>query len=120
MRSAHEEIDIVINNESSDPTWIHEGKYILGECKNWSKKVDCDQINDFRRKLETKFKRVKLGLFIAVSGVKERVRSDLHANSKGELAIVLLTKEHIQELVRVQDRNALLKRYVDEGIIKHF
>lgn len=120
VRSPHEEIDIVINNESSDPAWKHEGKYILGECKNWSSKVDRDQIDAFRRKLETKFKRVKLGLFIAVSGVEERVRSDLHANSKSELAVVLLTREHIEELVEARDRNVLLKKYVDEGIIKHF
>ncbi|MDT5272959.1 MAG: hypothetical protein QOH49_5145 [Acidobacteriota bacterium] len=57
-----EEIDIVIRNESTHPTWQKESSLILVECKNWhSKRVGQNEFELFQSKIEKRVGRCRLG-----------------------------------------------------------
>ncbi len=42
-----EEIDLLIQNASTDPFWSKESPYFLAECKNGSKPVGVDEFRSF-------------------------------------------------------------------------
>ncbi|MFC7166479.1 restriction endonuclease [Halospeciosus flavus] len=73
------EVDVVARYEGKDDyTFFEEyNRYVMVECKNWSKSIGAKQIRDFKGKLQTS--NVDLGIFFAQDGVT--------GGSRGEFAL---------------------------------
>ncbi|WP_435097445.1 restriction endonuclease [Halarchaeum sp. P4] len=76
MFTATSEVDVVARHEGvRDYTLFDEySRYILIECKNWSKPVGAKQIRDFKGKLQASG--VNLGVFFSQSGVTGGTRGE--------------------------------------------
>jgi CheY-like chemotaxis protein len=109
LKNAIEEIDILLRNESADPSWEKEGAYFLFECKNWSKPVGRSEIDVFMRKLERRHQRCKLGFFVAFGGFTNPADKVQLADSKDDVLAVLMDGEDLARLVAPGDRSAVLK-----------
>lgn len=116
-RTADEEIDILIRNESTDPFWHNEGAYILGECKNWSRPIDPREIDRFRMKLQRRYGRSKLGFFIAAAGFTSGVESTLLAGREGSALVVCINRADLEELVLARDRAEKLKALHSRAVV---
>lgn len=116
-RTIDEEIDVVVRNESTDPYWMKQGSYLLGECKNWSGRVDRKELDAFRMKLQRSRGRAELGFFVSVNGFTEGFRTAREAARESGVAIVLIDAAGIDALVQSADRNATLKELCDRSLI---
>lgn len=115
--STDEQIDLLIPNGSPDPFWQRESQYFLGECKNWSKKVDPKEMDALRQKIERRFGRCRLGFFIAVGGFTKGFGTVLQAEHKGDVLIVPIGREQLEELVNARDRNEKLKELHRRAVV---
>ena len=68
IRTAPEEIDISILNDSDDPRFRRELALLLSECKNWMGKCGKDEFVIFREKIENRNRRCSLGFLISWNG----------------------------------------------------
>ncbi|MDC0715194.1 restriction endonuclease [Stigmatella sp. ncwal1] len=117
-KSLDEQIDIVIPNESTDPFWQQaHSQYILGECKNWSKAVERRELDVFIKDIERRYGRSRLGFFISIGGFTKGFASALAAERQGDVLVVALDANRVDELVHAKDRNAKLKEIHDRALM---
>ena len=100
VRTATEEIDISILNDSAEPRLRRESALILSECKNWSGKCGKGEFVVFREKLENRNQRCSLGFLISWNGFTGTVTKELLRGSREELLIVPVTGEDLRSAVR--------------------
>jgi ActR/RegA family two-component response regulator len=113
-----EEIDITFSNESHHPRWQKESSLILVECKNWlSKRVGKNEFVSFREKIENRFGRCSLGFLICVEEFAETVTKEMLRSSKGDLLVVPIDGEKLQQLVESQNRNQLLLDFLTNATL---
>ena len=120
VRLASEEIDIVIFNESVDKFWERFGSLILVECKNWShrRRPGRKEFDQFYLKIKRRSGRdCRLGFFVTAHGVTKTFLAELGRISQEETLIVPLTLKDLWNLIRADDRSALLKKHVAGGIL---
>ncbi|MDC0677454.1 response regulator [Sorangium atrum] len=109
LRNEVEEIDIIVQNRSTDPFWQKESPYLLVECKNWSKHVGSKELRDLWAKMEGRFDRCRLALLVAPGGIADTVRQlQLRKAEKG-LLVVLIGPGDLDELVQRRDRSDALQ-----------
>jgi hypothetical protein len=65
LRTATEEIDISILNDSTEPRLRRESALLLVECKNWSGKCGKDEFVIFREKVENRNRRCSIGFLVS-------------------------------------------------------
>jgi ActR/RegA family two-component response regulator len=116
-RNELEEIDILVRNESTDPLWMKEGTHMLVECKNWSHPVGVKELRDFAYKVEHRYGRCRLGLFVAPGGFADTVKQHLLRDGKDNTLILLLDADDLTQLVEASDRNAYLKKLHTDALI---
>lgn len=92
--------------------------YILVECKNWSKPVGVGELRNFLHKVERKYNRCRLGLFVAPCGFSEPLQAELRAERKGDVPLVLLNGEDLAALIASGDRNETLKDFHERAVIE--
>ncbi len=111
MKNENEELDIlVVQNNSPDPFWQKESQYILVECKNWSNQhVGTKDLRDLLGKLEGRYNRCRLALFVAVGGFADTVRQALLAHVREDRLVLLIGPGDVESLVKSADRNAMLQ-----------
>ncbi|MBZ0115573.1 MAG: response regulator [Sandaracinaceae bacterium] len=108
LDNATEEIDIVVENRSDQPPWRSDAGYLLGECKNWSKKCGAPELRAFLAKLETKYARARTGFFVAPGGFTaefERARAERKLD---ELLVIPVDREDLERWIDSDDRLAVL------------
>jgi len=88
VRTATEEIDIHMVNNSDDAVWKKEGSIILAECKNWSSKVGKDEFVLFKEKLSNRRQRCSCGFLISWNGFAETITKELLRGSREETMII--------------------------------
>ena len=93
IRTATEEIDISILNNSSEPRLRREGAVILAECKNWTGKCGKNELVLFQQKIENRNQRCSLGVLISWNGFAETVSKELLRGSREGTLVVPLTGE---------------------------
>lgn len=103
IKTATEEIDISVLNDSQDPRFRREAALILGECKNWSGKCGKNEFVIFKEKLENRNRRCSLGFLLSWNGFAETVTKEMLRGSKDEFLIVPITGKDIRAAVR--DKN---------------
>ncbi len=106
-----EEIDVIVQNASTDLFWQKEGGYLLVECKNWSKPVGTDELNLFQLKVERRFGRSTLGFFVALNGYAKTAKIEEWTRRGGQSLVVLLDGDDLDALINASDRNAKLKEF---------
>lgn len=116
-RNELEEIDILVRNESDDALWTKEGPYLLVECKNWSKPVGTPELRALAYKLEHRYGRCRLGLFIAPGGFTESVKTEVLTGRKGDHLVLLLDAQGLTNLVETGDSNAYLKKLHADAVV---
>jgi hypothetical protein len=67
IRSAAEETDLLISNQSADVFWHRLGDPILIECKNWDKPVGAAEITIIDAKMDRK--RIRTGILLSREGI---------------------------------------------------
>ena len=100
IRTATEEIDISILNDSTEPRLRRESALVLAECKNWSGKCGKDEFVIFRGKLENRNRRSSLGFLISWNGFASTVTKEMLRGSREETLIVPVTGREIRAAVR--------------------
>lgn len=109
LRNETEEIDVLVQNESTDPFWQKESPYILVECKHWSKRIGTKELRDLWGKMEGRYNRCRLALLIAPGGFTDTVRDLQLRKSEDDVLVVLVGANELDDLVRRKDRNEALK-----------
>jgi hypothetical protein len=103
IRTATEEIDISILNDSTEPRLRRESALLLAECKNWNGKCGKDEFVIFREKLENRNRRSSLGFLISWNGFTSIVTKEMLRGSREETLIVPVTGQEIRAAVRSGD-----------------
>lgn len=120
-QSQDEEIDLVVVDQSTDEFWKRQNSSIfLVECKNWTSKVDPQEIDRLFQKIERKQGRCRLGFIVAPEGFTAGVATTLLANRKEDKVIVPIAKDALARLVLAKSataRNELLKELVIAAVL---
>jgi CheY-like chemotaxis protein len=117
IQNESEEIDVLVQNNAADPFWQKESPYILVECKNWSKHVGTKEIRDFWGKMEGRYDRCRLALFVAPGGFADTVREFLLRKSENNRLVLLVGPGELDELVKRSDRDAVLKEMHRRAVV---
>lgn len=117
-RNDLEEIDITFRNESEDPLWRGEGAYIIVECKHWTRPVGAREVREFAGKLARRHGRVHLGFFVSMSDFTAGFREETRRLNETDRLIVLLGRQQLEQLVRAEDRGAVLKQLHELAVIQ--
>lgn len=113
-----EEIDLVVRNESADAFLQKEGSLWLIECKNWSKPVDPQVVTAFRSKLEDRFERCRLGIFVAASGFTTNVDPVLLRKTNQPELIVTMDGDQLGAWIDAADRIGWLKARIENAMLR--
>ena len=100
VRTASEEIDLQVLNDSSDPRLRREEALILAECKNWSGKCGKDELVLFRQKVENRHDRCSLGFLISWRGFATTVTREMLRGSRERILVVPVDGPAIRTAVR--------------------
>lgn len=100
VRTATEEIDVSVLNDSDDPRLRREGALILAECKNWTGKCGKNEFVLFRSKLENRSGRATVGFLVSWNGFAETITKEMLRGSREEILVVPMTGEDIRRAIR--------------------
>lgn len=100
IRTATEEIDIAVLNDSNDPRFRRESAILLAECKNWSEKCGKNEFVLFKEKIENRSNRCSLGFLISWNGFKDTVTKEMLRGSREHTLLVPITGKDIRAAVR--------------------
>jgi DNA-binding response OmpR family regulator len=117
LRNEIEEIDIVVQNNSTDPFWQRESQYLLVECKNWSKHVGTRELRDLWGKMEGRYDRCRLALLVAPGGFADTVPTAQLGKKEKNTLVLLLGPGELAQLVNSNDRSATLKEVHRRAVI---
>lgn len=110
LNNAIEEIDVVVENRSTDPLWRNDGaSYLIAECKNWSSKCGSSELGTFLRKLTTKFGRVRTGFFIAPGGFTEAFHEARAGEKKSDVLVIPVDAKDLEAWVAAEDKLLVLR-----------
>ncbi|WP_041779985.1 hypothetical protein [Allocoleopsis franciscana] len=99
IRTATEEIDIAVLNDSNDPRFRRESAILLAECKNWSDKCGKNEFVLFKEKIENRSNRCSLGFLISWNGFKDTVPKEMLRGSREHTLVVPITGKDIRAAV---------------------
>jgi hypothetical protein len=99
IRTATEEIDIAVLNDSNDPRFRRESAIMLAECKNWSDKCGKNEFVLFKEKIENRSNRCSLGFLISWNGFKDTVPKEMLRGSREHTLVVPITGKDIRAAV---------------------
>jgi hypothetical protein len=116
LRTATEEIDISIINDSDDPRLRRESALILVECKNWTGKCGKNEFVIFREKLENRNQRCSLGFLVSWNGFAGTVTKEMLRGSREGLLLVPVSGEDIRAAVRDSDFATHLVTWWDRAV----
>lgn len=113
LRSASEEIDIVLCNESNHAFWqTNFDNLILVECKNWNAPVGTQVIRNFHGILQRKG--IKAGFLVAMEGITGSEYRDAMLELRSYLGdriniVIPIDRKHLQRIVGGENPTAVLK-----------
>ena len=116
IKTATEEIDITVLNDSYEPRLRREGPVILAECKNWMGQCGKNEFVIFKEKLENRSRRSTLGFLISWNGFADTVTKEMLRGSREETIVVPLSGDDIRAGVRDGDFAAVLIRCWDRAV----
>jgi hypothetical protein len=99
VKTATEEIDIDIFNDTTGGFLASEEAVILAECKNWSGKCGRDEFSLLEKKAENRRARCSLSFLISWNGFAGTIDKELLRSSRQRLVIVRLTGNDLRRAV---------------------
>lgn len=110
VRTAYQEIDLSVANQSlSDDLW-QLGAYILVECKNWNKKADLAVIRNMA--YISMMKGNSTALLFSANGVTSDAEKEIARLSAENIFILVITKDDLYELYSSEDcLNMLINKW---------
>lgn len=111
-RSANEEFDLAVANQSEDPLWRRESNLWLVECKNWSRVTERRELDAFSSKMRRHGPQCRLGFFVAAGGFSGGFLRERPQLAREGLTVVPLALDALEGLVLVGSgaaRNDALK-----------
>jgi len=117
-RNETEEIDVLVMNRSTDPLLSRQGDFFVVECKNWSGVVGTEVISRLREKVAKRYGRSKIGVCVALGGFAGTVHTDLLAERRGELLILLIDREGLQAWIDTDDREGWLRSRIEAVVVE--
>lgn len=103
IRTATEEIDVSVLNDSQEPRLRREGALVLAECKNWTGSCGKDEFVLFHSKLENRKQRSTLGVLISWNGFAGTVTKEMLRGSRENVLLIPMIGEDIRRAVRTGD-----------------
>jgi hypothetical protein len=103
IKTATEEIDLVVLNGSDDPLWRKESQLLIVECKNWSGKCGKNEFVVFHSKIENRKGRCRLGFLVSWNGFAETISKEMLRGSREDILVVPVTGKEIRAAVRDQN-----------------
>jgi hypothetical protein len=116
IRTATEEIDLLILNNSTEARLRRELPLVLVECKNWSGKCGKNEFVVFQAKLENRKRRCSLGFLVSWNGFADTFTSEMLRGSREETLVVPITGEEIRAAVRDDNFSKLLNVWWDRAV----
>jgi hypothetical protein len=116
VRTATEEIDITIVNDSLEPRLRRESALLLAECKNWTGKCGKDEFVVFREKIENRNRRASLGFLISWNGFTSTVTKEMLRGSREGVLIVPIAGKDLRAAVRDGDFSRALTQCWDAAV----
>ncbi|XHX75964.1 MAG: restriction endonuclease [Stenomitos frigidus ULC029] len=100
IKTATEEIDIAVLNDSNDPRFKRESAILLVECKNWTDKCGKNEFVLFKEKIENRSNRCSLGFLMSWNGFKDTVTKEMLRGSREHTLVVPITGKDVRAAVR--------------------
>jgi hypothetical protein len=116
LRTATEEIDIFIVNDSPEPRLRREGAVILVECKNWTGTCGKNEFVLFREKLENRKRRCSLGFLVSWNGFAGTFAKELLRGSREETLVVPIEGTDLRAGVRDNNFHHVLLSAWDKAV----
>lgn len=116
IRTATEEIDVSVLNDSPEPRLRREGALILVECKNWSSRCGKDEFVLFHTKMENRSRRCTLGFLVSWNGFAGTVTKEMLRGSREDILVVPISGQEIRTAVRTKDFAAVLLKCWDNAV----
>lgn len=113
-----EEIDIIVANHASEPLLARQGDFFVVECKNWMGSVGTEVISRLREKVVKRYGRSRLGICVAMGGFASTVATDLLAERRGEVLILLIDRDGLQGWIDANDRETWLVRRIEQAVVE--
>jgi hypothetical protein len=95
-RTATEELDLVVLNDSPDPVYSKDGPIILVECKNWTTRPGRPEFSQLENKIRNRYSRCTLAFLISWSGFTDTTWRETIRLSREGYVIVCLTGSDIR------------------------
>jgi hypothetical protein len=109
LSNESEEIDIVVENRCAEPPWPNDGStYLLGECKNWSKKCGSAELRGLYEKLTTKYRRAHTGFFIAPGGFTDEFHAARAKHGSESALVIPVDGADLERWIHADDRLTVL------------
>jgi hypothetical protein len=119
VRTETEEIDIVVQPDTSSPFWSRVSPpMLLLECKNWKDKIGTPELQVFATKIENRPKLLcRIGYLISISGFTDDAEKELIGYRARDFVLATITADHIKELVEKRTRisDLLKERLIEAG-----
>lgn len=119
IRTETEEIDIVVQPDTSSPFWSKVSPpMLLLECKNWKEKIGTKELQVFATKIENRPKILcRIGYLISISGFTNDAEKELIGYRARDFVIATITSEHIEDLMKKRKRisDLLKERLIEAG-----
>ena len=113
LRSASEEIDLLLINESSIPFWHDRiGSPFAVECKNWNRPVGAAVVRSFRELLRGKG--IMTGFLLSMEGITGNQYKDamevVRQSVRDRIFVVIpLDKEHLKQIAESSHPSGILR-----------
>lgn len=89
-RTATEEIDLIVLNNSQDPLYSREGPLVLVECKNWTSKPGRPEFSLLESKMRNRYSRCTIAFLVSWSGFADTTWRETIRLSREKHIIVCL------------------------------
>lgn len=119
VRTETEEIDIVVQPDTSSPFWSRVSPpMLLLECKNWKDKIGTKELQVFATKIENRPRLLcRIGYLISISGFTDDAEKELIGYRARDFVLATITAGHLKELIEKRTRisDLLKERLIDAG-----
>jgi hypothetical protein len=96
-RTATEELDLVVLNDSPDPVYSRDGPIILVECKNWTARPGRPDFTLLENKIRNRYSRCTIAFLVSWSGFAETTWRETIRLSRENYIIVCLAGSDVRQ-----------------------
>ena len=101
LKHADEELDLVLRNDLQEPFWRNfNSPLVLVECKNWTSRVDINELRVLETKMRDRGRLCNVGIFVSLSGFSKPFVQRVRELQQQGLTVFPVEQRDIEELLR--------------------